>query len=372
MKNYIIPVALSLAILACNKDEKAAKLAELEGLKAEQAELTESITKLQKEIDALGGADENLRFKNVAVSKIENSDFTHYIEIQGKVDADQNIGISAKMPGTITKVYARVGQSVGAGTVLAEMDNETIKLGIAELESGLSLATTMFQKQKALWDQKIGTEVQYLTAKNQKEGLEKKLASLKEQLEMSKIISPIAGTVDAVDIKIGQAVAPGIPAIRVVNFSNLKAKADVAESYSSKVKSGNDVIVSFPDLGAEINGKLSFAGRVINPMNRTFGVEVNLPSSNEYHPNMLAVLKIADYQSKNALVIPVNVIQNSEEGQYVMLVNSTGKNAAAKKALVKVGSISNGKAEILSGLNAGDVLISTGYQDLNEGDLIKF
>jgi len=163
-----------------------------------------------------------------------------------------------------------------------------------------------------------------------------------------------------------------VPAVRVVNFSNLKAKAEVAESYSSKVKSGNDVIVSFPDLGAEINGKLSFAGRVINPMNRTFGVEVNLPSSNEYHPNMLAVLKIADYQSKNALVIPVNVIQNSEEGQYVMLVNSTGKNAAAKKALVKVGSISNGKAEILSGLNAGDVLISTGYQDLNEGDLIKF
>jgi membrane fusion protein (multidrug efflux system) len=173
-------------------------------------------------------------------------------------------------------------------------------------------------------------------------------------------------------LKLGQAAAPGAPGIRVVNFSKLKAKADVAESYASKIKEGNDVEIVFPDINQTINSKISFKGRVINALTRTFGVEALLQSQPDYHPNMLAVLKIVDYHNPSAMVVPINTIQNSDEGQFVMVARiENGKNIARKQR-VKVGKEYGGMAEITEGLVANDKLITTGYQDLNDGDNIKF
>ena len=271
-------------------------------------------------------------------------------------------------PGTVTRIFVKVGQNVNKGQVLAQLDDKVLRQSIAQMQTQLDLATTVFNRQKNLWDQKIGTEVQYLTAKSQKQGLEEQLAGLKSQAAMNKIKSPVSGTVDAMDLKLGASVAPGNPTgIRVVNASRLKVKALVSENYGGKVNQGDEVQVSLPDVPENLQARISFAAKVIDPISRGFNVEVKLPSNRKYRPNMLAILKIVDYKNDNALVVPVNAIQKSETSEYVFLA----VNGKAKKADIRTGKVSDGKAEVLSGLKAGDKVITTGFQDLNDGDGVK-
>lgn len=310
----------------------------------------------------------NNKIKTVELTALTPVVFNNYIDIQGIVDAEENISISAEMPGTVAKVNVQLGQEVTTGQVLAELDSKVIQQGMAELQLGLDLATTMFEKQKSLWEQNVGTEVQYLAAKNQKESLEKKMNSLQEQLKMTKIISPINGIADAVDVKIGQATAPGMPAIRIVNMNSLKVKGEVAESYINKVKSGNNVVVIFPDMMDTLQAKISYAAKVISPLNRTFTITIKLDGRKEYHPNQVAVVKIIDYSNPKALVVPVSTVQHTEEGDYVFIC----KGSKANKVNVKVGRTYNGKAEIIAGLQEGDKLISKGFQELNQSEEVKF
>jgi len=225
----------------------------------------------------------NKKVRTVEIISMQPQLFNNYVEVQGKVDADENVSVNAEIPGSVSKVNVRLGDEVKAGQVLAELDSKVLQQGMAELQNALELANTLFEKQKNLWDQQIGTEVQFLGAKNQKESLENKLASLQEQLRMSKIISPINGVVDAVDIKLGQSTMPGLPAVRVVNMKSLKVKGEVGESYLAKVKTGNDVIIIFPDMMDTIRTKISYAAKVISPLNRTFTATVNLDGKKEYH-----------------------------------------------------------------------------------------
>ena len=310
----------------------------------------------------------NDKIKTVEVTRMMPHLFNSFIDIQGKVDADENVTINAQMPGTVSKVNVHLGNSVNVGQVLAELDSKVIEQGIAELQGAIDLANTMYEKQKNLWDQKIGSEIQFLTSKNQKESLEKKMTTLHEQLKMSKIISPINGIVDAIDIKIGQATMPGLPAIRVVNMSSLKVKGEVGESYLAKVKIGNDVIIILPDMQDTLKAKISYAAKVISPLNRTFTVTVNLDGKKELSPNMVAIMKIIDYSNPEALIVPVNAIQKTTDGDFVFIAS----NKQAKKAKVKVGKIYNGNAEISEGLKEGDNFISKGYHELNEGEEVKF
>jgi membrane fusion protein (multidrug efflux system) len=368
MKKSLAIIAAISILSACSSNSLESKKQALEKLKQQETELKEKIAALETEIGNNGVSTENQKIKQVALTSIELKPFNSYIEIQGKIDAEENISAGPEMPGTVAKIYVKVGENVSKGQVMAELDSRTLQQGLAELKSGLDFAKEMFNKQKNLWDQKIGTEVQYLQAKNQKESLEKKLATLEEQIRMTKIISPIQGVVDAVDIKVGQATAPGAPGIRVVNLNKLKIKAEVAESYSSRVKKGNEALLIFPDLGDTIKTQIDHVAKVINPMTRTFSVEINLQEKDIYRPNMIAVLKIIDYQNPKAVSIPVNIIQKTEKGNYVF-VESAKK---AKKINVNVGKIYNGQAEILTGLNPGDKIISTGFQDLNEGENVNF
>ncbi len=310
----------------------------------------------------------NDKTKTVEIVVLSPKTFNSYIDIQGKVDADESVAINAEMPGTVSKVGVHLGDEVSAGQILAELDAKVIQQGIAELQIALELSNTIFEKQKNLWDQKIGTEVQFLSAKSQKESLDKKMSALQQQLEMSRIKSPIKGMVDAIDIKIGQATMPGLPAIRVVNMCSLKVKGEVSESYMAKIKKGNDVKILFPDLQDSINSKITYAAKMISPLNRTFSITIDLDCVKELHPNMIAILKIIDYSNSKAFVVPVSTIQKAEEGDFVFVAD--GK--MAKKVRVKVGRMYNGSAEIIEGLSEGNKLITKGFQELNDGEQIKF
>ena len=362
MKKIIFFSLCALLLASCGetKDKKA----ELAQLKKDQADLNTKITKLESEI----GNKQDKIYKEVSVVDVTASTFKNYIEIQGKVDAEQNVQVNAQAPGVITNIFVGIGQQVGKGQVLAQLDDAVLRQSIAQVQTQLDLANNLYSRQKNLWDQKIGTEVQFLNAKTQKQGLERQLALVKQQASMYKVKSPINGTIDLLDWKIGQAVQPGIPGIRVVNVSILKAKALVSETYAGKIDRGDNVVVIIPDASDSISTKISFASKIIDPASRSFTVEVKLPSKNIYRPNMLAVLKIVDYQKENALTVPIKAIQKSEMGDFLLLAQD-GK---VVKTNVKVGNVYNGKAEILSGVKIGDKVITLGYNGLNEGDLVKF
>lgn len=364
MKTNLIYISLFALLVACGGSDKKA---ELEKLKKQKAEIETKIATLEEELSKSDTTKKEI-LPEVTVAPLVPQTFKTYIEVQGRVDADENVSLSSEMPGTVTKINVKVGDEVSKGQVLAETDTRVVLQQMADLQTSLDLAKQVYDKQKNLWDQKIGTEIQYLQAKNTKESLENKMSTLQEQVRMGKVISPINGTVDAVNIKVGQAIAPGVPAISVINFSNLKVKADVAESYAARVKTGNEVLVLFPDLNDTIVSKVNYASRAISPMTRTFGVEVLLDNKKEYHPNMVTKIKINDYLSATPeIVVPVKYVQKGASEAYVMIAD---KGKAVKKTVV-TGKEYNGLVEIKSGLAEGDQLITAGYDNLNDGDAIS-
>lgn len=372
MKTFSIVLSLALMLSACGEAPKEDKSAKLAALKKQHAELTAQIRTLEAELAADGGKSGDGKVNHVSVTELKAGSFLHYLEIYGKLDAEDNVMTMAKMPGTVSRILVVEGQQVSAGQVVAELESDAIVAGIEELKTGLKFAAEVYEKQKALWDKKIGTELQYLNAKNQKEQLEKKLVSLNEQLDMMRIKSPINGTVDMIALKVGQSTAPGTPGIRIVNMSNIKAVASVSETYAGSIRKDNEVVVAFPDLKKEVKSRLSFAGKVIDPINRTFEVEVSLNPSDDLHANMLAVLKIVDYKNDSSLTVPVNVLVNTENGTYIMVADEAGGKKQAKKRYVQTGLVSGDRCEIRSGLEPGDKVITTGYQDLNDGDILAY
>lgn len=361
----IYTIALIMFLASCGSDQPKDKKAELEQMKKQRTELNAKIDKLQAE---LGKEQNAVDARDVTATTVNETVFRNFLEVQGKVDAEDNVEITPEVPGSVAAIFVRVGQHVGRGQVIAQLDDKVLGQSLAQLQTQLELATTVFDRQKNLWDQKIGTEVQYLTAKSQKDGLQRQLSGLQSQLAMSKVKSPISGIVDAMDLKVGQSVAPGQPTgIRIVNASKLKVVALVAETYVGRVNQGDEVEVSLPDVPDSLQAKITFAAKVIDPVSRGFNVEVKLPSNKNFRPNMLAVLKIVDYENNRALVVPVNSIQRSESSEYVFVTT----NGRAKRTNIKTGKVSDGKAEVLSGLQAGDQVITVGFQDLNDGDAVK-
>lgn len=374
MKNIPMLFALGLLIFACNTaSEVDQKKEELAKLKSEQQELSGKIKKLETELATLAPVkNAEGRVKLVAVSPVQPQTFKHYLSVQGTVESDENILVSPKMGGVITSVQVNEGDRVNRGQVLAVIDDAVLRQSIEELKTGLELATTVYEKQQNLWNQKIGSEVQYLQAKNSKESLDKKLQTLDSQLAMTRITSPITGVVDDVTIKPGEAVAPGLGVIRVVNLSNIKVKARMADSYIGTVKKGDEVNITLPDIKEEFAGKVSFVGQVVNPQSRTFDLEVSLTNKDsKLKPNMLAVVNINDKTAQDAIVIDANFVQQSEFGDIVFVAGKEGNNQKAQMRKVKTGLSYNGQVEVLEGLKAGESLITSGYQDLVDGQVIK-
>jgi len=243
------------------------------------------------------------------------------------------------------------------------------------LETNYKFASDLFDKQKRLWDQKIGSEVQFLQSKTNKESLERQIASLKQQVDKFKIKSPIDGTIEECNIKVGGVVTPDprLAAYRVVAFKNLKVTAEVSEAYSARVQTGDKLVVLFPDINKQVETKVDFVSKYINPTNRTFIIETKiLDGIQDLKANMIAIIQINDYHSDKSILVPMNVIQTDQVDSYVYVVRPKDKYSAAFKQPVVIGNSYNGVAEILKGLTVGDRIISVGYQELVDGEYIRF
>lgn len=368
----LIVVAVIAGLLAaCSATTKEDdKKARLEELKTQQADLAKEIAKLEEEIAKENPDSANVRSKEVAVTEISPRKFDHYVQTQATIESENNTMVSAQSMGVITKVYVEEGDQVSKGQVLAQIDNSVMLRSIESMKSQLELATSVYERQKNLWDQKIGTEVQYLQTKTNKESLEKQIASLQEQNEMTKIKAPIAGTVDEVSVKVGENIAPGMPAVRVVNTSDLKLKAKVSEAYVTKIKKNDKVLVTVTELNKDIQAKVTFVGRTIDQLSRTFDVEVQLPANAELRPNMTATVKVVFNTENQALVVPVNVIQDINNEKVVYIAEPKGKQTVAVRKVVTVDGVFGGQAQV-KGLKGGDKVITVGYQGLNDGDFVK-
>jgi membrane fusion protein, multidrug efflux system len=366
-KSLIFLLLVAMAV-ACKPADKKSELAKL---KKQHDELAIKIKALETELQ-VSDTTKGSKVTSVAVTEAKSAEFNHFLEVQGKVDGEDNIAVSAQMAGAITAVFVKEGDQVRKGQILAQIDNSVMQQQIASTKQQLEFATNLYNKQKALWDQQIGSEVQYLTAKNNKENLEKAIATLNDQLEMTRIKSPINGSVEEVNLKVGQMASPGLPAVRVVNFSSVKVVAEIAEAYAPKVKPGDKVIVFFPDFNTEIPSQIRFTSKYINPVNRTFQSEVRLgPSKVEYRANMMAIVKINDYRNPSAFSVPITLIRDSQSGKYIYVAKEESGKLVARRLPVTVGSTYNGLAEITSGITAGDKIITTGFNSLIDGELIQ-
>ncbi len=359
----ILYVSALIFLASCGNNKPKDKQAELAELKKQQSEISQKITDLEAQI----GKKDSGRVVDVVAVPIEAKTFSSFIEVQGAVDADENVTANAEAPGIITAVFAKAGQHVKKGQVIAKLDAKALDQQILQAQAQVELTNTLFQRQKNLWDQKIGTEVQYLQSKTSREVAQKQLDALNAQASMYRIVAPISGTLDQMDLKVGQAVQPGTPGARIVNLASLKVKAAVAETYAGKVSTGDQVWVVIPDAADSVKSTVTYVSKVIDPASRAFQVEVHLPTKSYLKPNMTAVLRIVDYTKTNALVVPVKAILKSENGEYVF-VNENGK---AKRVTITTGATYHGQSEVLSGLKAGSKVITEGNQDIEEGDSLR-
>ena len=350
-------------------DSLEAKKARLKNLKSELVNINSEIANLEAEIQAQDPeASRQARIIPVKVQALEPQTFRHYVKVQGQVEANKNIIVSPKTAGVIQQILVREGTQVRAGQRLAQIDNAIIQRNIDEITTQLSLAKTMFEKQKNLWEKEIGTEVQYLTAQNQMELLDKRLKTLEEQAAQAAVTAPISGAIDEVFPKIGETISPGMPFFRIVNTSDLSLNVGLSEAYIPYVKRGAEVSIYFPALDDTLKTRISSVGQSIDPNGRTFAVEAKLPANPQYKANMFGEISIRDRESKDAMVLPLNILQRSESGAFVYVAekNAEGQTLARRKD-VETGLSYNDEIEILEGLQPGDQVITVGYKNLSDG-----
>ena len=365
-------LATSLFLASCGggggKDPKA----ELAKLKEQQAATQAKIADLEAKTGT--PANPATEATPVSVINVAPTAFNSYLQVQGRVDFDQNANVGARAAGTLTSVRVQRGDRVSKGQTLATIDASVLDANIAELRTRMDLAKTIYDKQAGLWKQQIGTEVQYLQAKNNYEALQRNLSTLNQQRALYNVVAPFGGTVDDVMLKLGEAVAPGTPVARLASGTGGKILADISEAYAGSIKPGDKAIVTIPDLGdEEITSTVRTVGQGINATSRTFTVELRLPSNKaaQLRPNMVAAVRIQNYGRANATVIPVDLVQRDDQDTYVYVVAQESGKTVAQRRVVTVGQTYNGKVEIANGLKDGDKVISAGYENLNPGQPVK-
>lgn len=381
MKKFGIAIlATSIGLSSCgdksvedlNTERKAMVAAQKEAVRQYEKSLHELDSTIQAHPDS---ADLRVTVKTVAVTTdtVDITTFEHFFEVHGNVEVEENAALIAEVPGTIKKIAVREGQSVNKGDLILSIDASATESGLKELEKAYELASKVYEKQNALWEQKIGSEIQYLEAKNRKEGLEQKLTTMKKQIDMYSIRAPFSGIVDDITPRVGEAAMPGYPVARILNLKKIYLEADVSEKYVSTLKAGSFVAVMFPSLNEEVQAKVTRVGNYINASNRTFKLRVEFPNPNgKYKPNQLAVLKIRDYMAEGAIVIPSKNIQQDRNGNnYVYTYKNDGKNNRVEKLIVEIGKEYHGASEILKGLDSNTVFISKGAKNVQTGDAIE-
>ncbi len=380
MKKIITLLTVSILLFSCGKKENNQSIDSLISARNIK-ELHAKKTTLQADISKIDNALATLDVKKtsealVSTMIIKDTVFNHYLEIQGNVDTRENILVQPEIPGTLVSLNVKSGQRVSKGQVLGRVDDGGMSQQLASIENQYALAKTTFERQKNLWSQKIGSEIQYLQAQTQMISAQKSVSQMRAQLSKTLIRAPFSGTIDEVFVERGQVVSASPQGLmRIVNLSNMFVTTNVPETYIGKLKVGTEVDVFLTSLGKTYKGRVRQVGNYINPNNRSFGIEVSVPNpDNLLRPNQVAKLKIIDYSNTKAIVVPTNIVQQDGEGNKFIFTatNVNGKTGIAKKILVTVGKSSDNVTEIESGLSADDIIVTEGVNTISEGMKLNF
>lgn len=381
-KIFVLMMMTSGVIIAgCGSNAKDKKgdsgdmKVKLEKLKKEKNKLETDIRQLEEQIAKADPTVSQQVLKLVSVDTLRVQDFTHYIELQGKIDANDIVYVTPRgMPSQVKQLYVKRGDLVKKGQLLAKLDDAIMLEQMEGLKTQLAYAENIYNRQKNLWDQGIGTEVQLVTAKNNVDAMKKQVATLGETWQTSFVYAPISGVADEVNVRVGEIFNGGSsasPQIKIINGNSLKIVTEVPENYIARVKKGDKVEVIVPETGKPpYISFISMIGASIHPTNRSFTTEAKLPSDPLLKPNQTATMKILDYKVKSAIAVPVNVVQSDEKGKYVYVMEVSGDKMLARKKQVSVGEAYNGIIEIKSGLTDGELIITEGYQTVYDGQSV--
>ncbi len=390
---FFLTAALTIASCGGGKNEAgslADKKAEVEKLKKEQLSLAEKIKNLETDIAKLDTAavKEDVA-KLVGTTPVTTQNFVHSIDLQGRVDAENISYISPRLGGGQVKaLYVKKGDYVKKGQLLVKLDDAVMKQQVAAakqntetLKTQLTFANDIYNRRSNLWKQGIGSEIELISAKTNAETLQKQIAgaeenikTLQEQMNAYNIYSDVEGVADEVNVRVGElftGFSGTLPQIKIVNTSSLKVLVDVPENYSGKVKQGSLIVVSLPDIDKVFNTSVSVSGKTIDPNNRSFRIEAKLPADGAVRPNQIAMVKIQDYAAPNAIAIPVNTVGTDEKGKYVYVAVTEGGKVIARKKMITIGELYNQVVEVKTGLTAGEQLVTEGYQNIYDGQLLK-
>lgn len=386
MKKIFQIFALGAILISCGSDnqqtvDQLISSGDLNALRAKKSELFEKqkvmeseLKKLDSVIGSMSG-NENLPLVTTVIANPVK--FDHYLDLQGDVKTKQNVLIYPEMQGVLQKVYVKEGQKVSKGQILASIDDGGMGSQLAQLKTQAQLAKTTFERQKRLWDQKIGSEIQYLQAKTNYEATENNVKQMQSQLGKSTIRAPFAGIIDDVIKDQGTVVAPGpgSEVFRIVNLSDMYIVVEVPETYLGSIKNGKEAKVYFPVLGDSVMTSIRQTGNFINPGNRSFTVEIPVPNeSGSIKPNLSAKVQLNDYTSENAILIPQSIVSENAEGEqyaYVAQELNADNEAVVKKMIITTGKTQNGYVEVLSGISNGNHIIKEGARSVKDGQKVK-
>lgn len=385
MKKILYIATVILVVSSCgNKEQSVESIiaqGDLETLRAKKSEISERQKQIETQIRILDSAiatkagNEKLPLVSTIAASAEK--FNHFLELQGDVSTKQNVLVYPEMSGTLQRVYVKEGQRVSKGQVLASIDDGGMGSQLSQLKTQAALAKTTFERRKRLWDQKIGSEIEYLAAKTEYEAAQDAIKQSESQLGKSTIRAPFSGIIDDVIKDQGTVVSPGpgSEVFRIVNLSNMYIEVDVPEAYLGAVTEGKEALVYFPILGDSITTKIRQTGNFINPANRSFSVEIPVPNKEgKIKPNLTAKVKLNDYASDKAILLPSSIISENAEGdQYVFVAEASGSEneATVKKTIITTGKTQGGKVEILTGLTGGNQIIMEGARSVKDGQKVK-
>ncbi|GIZ09335.1 RND transporter [Flavobacterium sp. UMI-01] len=362
-----------------NSTENVIASGNLEQLRLKRAEIIKSADELSKELkkidDAISVLDEHHKETLITTLTAKDTVFKHYIELQAQVQTKENLVINAQLGGILEQLSVKEGQRVSKGQTLGRIDDGGLSQQLAQLEIQASLSKTTFERQKNLWDQKIGSEIQFLQAKSNYEAQVRAVQQLKKQIAKTVIVAPFSGVIDEIISEKGSVLAPGSPVLRIINLSNMYLEAEVPEKFINDIKRGTEVVVDFPMLNESIKTQISLVNNNINPANRSFKVQVQVPNkSGLIKPNLSSKLNINDYSNKNVITVPLSIISENAEGeQYLYIAEKTedGKHTKAKKVIVTTGKSQGDLIEILEGINDGDLIIKEGARSVKDGQIVS-
>lgn len=383
MKKILFISLMGLIITSCGGDAKTASVdkaiesKDITKIKTTRAEIQKQYDAIGVELAKLDAAlaelDTIKKVALVSTAVVKDTVFTHYIDIQGNVDTRQNLIIYPEFSGVLSQVYVKTGQKVSKGQTLAKIDDGGLSNQLAQMETQAALAKTTFERQKNLWDKKIGSEIQYLQAKTNYEAQMKAVAQMKAQLAKTIVRAPFSGIIDEVITDKGQVVGPGQQLMRIVNLSDMYVSANIPESFIGKIKVGAIVDVQVKSIGKTYQGRVRQVGNYINPNNRNFSIEVAVPNTdNLLRPNQVAVLKIEDYKKPNAILVPESIVTENAAGEKIIYtVDTSSKEPKAVKKTITIGLTSGSNVEVKSGLNKGETIIIEGARSVQNGDQVE-